>query len=56
VHDLFSPAREHDSRHLQIDVPWQGCGLLADLAYASLARLRAGNAHGVRLVIRLNDN
>jgi len=52
----FSPAREHDSRHLQIDESWQGCGLLADLAYASLARLRACNAYGVRLVIRLKDN
>jgi len=35
----FSPAREHDSRHLQIDASWRGYGLLADLAYASLARL-----------------
>jgi hypothetical protein len=32
VHYHFSPAREHDSRHLQIDASWQGCGLLADLA------------------------
>lgn len=52
----FSPAREHDSRHLEIDASWQGCGLLADLAYASLARLRACNAHGVRVVIRLKEN
>src|SRR6266487_3199811 len=36
---------------------WRGlCGLLADLAYASLARLRACKADGVRLVIRLKDN
>jgi putative transposase len=56
VHYHFSPAREHDSRHLQIDASWQGCGLLADLAYASLARLRACNAHGVRFVIRLKDH
>jgi len=56
VHYHFSPAREHDSRHLQIGASWQGCGLLADLAYASLARLRACNAHGVRFVIRLKDN
>jgi hypothetical protein len=27
-----SPAREHDSRHLQIDESWRGDGLLADLA------------------------
>jgi len=52
----FSPAREHDSRHLQIDASWRGCGLLADLAYASLARLRACEEHGVRFVIRLKDN
>jgi Transposase DDE domain len=52
----FSPAREHDSRHLQIDESWKGCGMLADLAYASLARLGAVNAHGVRFVIRLKDN
>jgi hypothetical protein len=51
----FSPAREHDSRHLQIDASWQGCGLLADLAYASLARLRACNSHGVRFVIRKDE-
>jgi hypothetical protein len=52
----FSPARAHDSRHLTIDEAWRGCGLLADLAYASLARLRACNAHGVVFVIRLKDN
>jgi hypothetical protein len=56
VHYHFSPAREHDSRHLQIDASWQGCGLLADLAYASLARLRACNTWGVRFVLRLKDN
>ncbi len=52
----FSPAREHDSRHLTVDESWQGYGLLADLAYASRARLRACEAHGVRFVIRLNDH
>jgi putative transposase len=52
----FSPAREHDSRHLSIDESWRGCGLLADLAYASLDRLRACEAYGVRFVIRLKDN
>jgi putative transposase len=52
----FSSAREHDSRHLQIDESWRGYGLLADLAYASLARLRACEAHGVRFVIRLKEN
>jgi putative transposase len=52
----FSPAREHDSRHLQIDESWRGYGLLADLAYASLARLRACDAYDVRFVIRLKQN
>jgi putative transposase len=56
VHYHFSPAREHDSRHLEIDASWQGCGLLADLAYASLARLRACEAHEVGFVIRLKEN
>jgi hypothetical protein len=52
----FSPAREHDSRHLAIDESWRGCGLLADLGYASIERLRACEAHDVRFVIRLKDN
>jgi len=52
----FSPAREHDSRHLTIDESWRGCGLLADLGYASIARLQACEAHEVRFVIRLKDN
>jgi putative transposase len=52
----FSPAREHDSRHLTVDESWRGCGLLMDLGYASLERLRACEAHGVRFVIRLKDN
>jgi hypothetical protein len=52
----FSPAREHDSRHLHIDESWRGYGLLADLAYASLDRLQACDTHGVHYVIRLKDN
>jgi hypothetical protein len=52
----FSPAREHDSRHLQIDESWRGYGLLADLAYASLDRLRACDTHAVRYVLRLKEN
>ncbi len=50
-----SPAREHDRRHLTIDESWRGCGLLADLGYAGLARLRACEAHDVRFVLRLKD-
>jgi putative transposase len=56
VRDHVSPARAHDSRHLSIDASWRGCGLLADLAYASLDRLRACEAHGVRFVLRLKDH
>ena len=52
----FSPAREHDSRHLPIDESWRGYGLLADLAYASLDRLQACDTHGVCYVIRLKEN
>ena len=52
----FSPAREHDSRHLTIDESWRGYGLLADLGYASIERLRAWEAHNVHFVIRLKDN
>jgi putative transposase len=52
----LSPAREHDSRHLEIDASWRGCGLLVDLAYASMARLRACHTHGGRFVIRLKDH
>src|SRR6267142_3013956 len=52
----LSPACEHDSRHLQIDESWRGYGLLADLASASLARLRACDAHGGRFVMRLQEN
>ena len=56
VRHHFSPAREHDSRHLEIDASWQGCGLLADLAYASLARLRACDTHHVCFVMRLKEH
>jgi hypothetical protein len=51
-----SPAREHDSRPLQIDASWRGYGLLADLASASLERLRACDAHGVRFVMRRKEH
>lgn len=52
----FSPAKEHDGRHLGIDGSWQGHGLIADLGYASLARLSACMTHGVSFVIRLKEN
>jgi hypothetical protein len=51
-----SPAREHDRSHLQIDESWRGYGRLADLAYARLARRRAGATDDVRFVMRLQDH
>jgi hypothetical protein len=51
----FSPARDHDSKHLEIDESWRGKGLLIDLAYASLDRLRDCVDHGVSVVIRLKE-
>jgi len=51
----FSPAREHDSRHLTRDEAWRGCGLLADLGYASSERLRACKAYDVCFVLRRKD-
>lgn len=55
VHDQCSPAREPDRRHLPVDESWRGSGLRADLADASRARLRACEAHGVRVGIRRQD-
>ena len=52
----LSPAREHDSIHLDVDESWRGYGLLADKGYASIARLAACQEHGVSYVIRLKDN
>ena len=52
----FSAAREHDSKHLTIDESWRGYGLLADLGYASIGRLRACLEYGVQFVIRLKEN
>ena len=46
----FSPAREHDARHLALDESWRGLGLLIDLGYASLKRLRECERYGVRVV------
>jgi hypothetical protein len=55
MRDHVRPAREHDSRYLTIDASWRGYGLLAELAYASLDRLRACESPGVRFVIRLQE-
>ena len=52
----FSPARDHDSKHLKIDESWRGLGLLVDLGYASIARLQDCQKYGVAFVIRLKEN
>jgi DDE family transposase len=51
----LSPAREHDSPHLRLDETWRGMGLLVDLGYASVARLRECQTYGVSVIIRLKD-
>jgi hypothetical protein len=56
VRSHVRPARDHDRPHLQIDDSWRGYGRRADLAYASLARLRAGEPDDVRFVIRLQGH
>lgn len=52
----LSPAREHDSPHLDIDASWRGYGLLADLGYASLRLLERCEQHEVKYVIRLKES
>ena len=49
----ISPAREHDSPHLKLDESWRGMGLLVDLGYASMKRLRDCQRFGVSIVMRL---
>jgi hypothetical protein len=52
----LSPARDHDSPHLVLDESWRGMGLLVDLGYASVARLRECQQFGVSIIIRLKDD
>jgi Transposase DDE domain len=52
----WSPAREHDSPHLVLDESWRGKGLLVDLGYASLQRLRDCQRFDVTVVMRLKEN
>jgi len=52
----LSPASEHDSLHLTVDERRRGTGLLVDLGYASMERLRQCEQHDVRYVIRLKSN
>ncbi|MCI0672012.1 MAG: IS4 family transposase [Myxococcaceae bacterium] len=50
------PLREQDTHHLTIDEFRREYGLLVDLAYASLGRLRACIPHNVKFAIRLKEN
>jgi len=52
----LSPAREHDSPHLVVDERYRGMGLLFDLGYVSLKRIRECDERGIRYVSRLKEN
>ena len=52
----LSPAKEHDSPHLVIDERYTGTGLLIDLGYVSLQRIRDCERYNVKFVERLKDS
>lgn len=52
----FGPAREHDSPHLFIDERYENAGLIFDLGYVRLARIRQCEEHNVKFVQRLKDS
>jgi putative transposase len=52
----ITPAREHDSPHLNVGEERRGTGLLMDLGYACVARLAECERHDVKYVIRLKEN
>lgn len=52
----LSPAREHDSPHLEIDDRYWGCGLLTDLGYVSIARIQDCETYKVIFVHRLKES
>jgi hypothetical protein len=52
----LSPAREHDSPHLEIDERYWGCGLLFDLGYVSIVRIQECETHNVKFAHRLKDS
>lgn len=52
----FGPAREHDSPHLFVDERYEDAGLLYDLGYVSLERIRQCDEHNVKFVQRLKDS
>lgn len=52
----LSPAKEHDSPHLVIDERYRNMGLLIDLGYASLVRIRDCERYNVKFVERLKGS
>jgi hypothetical protein len=52
----FSPAKDHDSPHLTIDERYSGMGLLNDLGYVSIERIRDCEKYNVKFVERLKDS
>ena len=52
----LSPAKEHDSPHLVVDERYTGTGLLIDLGYVSLQRIRDCEKYKVTFVERLKDS
>ncbi|AUX46375.1 uncharacterized protein SOCE26_078810 [Sorangium cellulosum] len=52
----ITPAREHDSPHLDVGEHRRGTGLLIDLGYACIGRLAECETHDVKYVIRLKEN
>ena len=52
----ITPAREHDSPHLIIDEGRRGTGLLIDLGYARIERLKECDTYDVKYVVRLKEN
>lgn len=52
----LSPAKEHDSPHLVLNESWRGMGLLVDLGYASMQRLKDCERFGVSVIMRLKSN
>ena len=52
----LSPAKENDSPHLVVDERYRNMGLLIDLAYVSLKRIRDCRIYNVKFVERLKGN
>ena len=56
THYHLSPAKQHDSPHLIVDERYRNKGLLIDLGYVSLKRIRDCKKHNVKFVQRLKES